>query len=230
MFFGCHQLDDPRIPVESGDVIKLEVVNENLEAEPALKSVSADSASSRLILATLQTKADGAQAITFQTTAGVLTKPGELPTASSGKSITITPIERKTLIQLHVSDVPEKEVIVAGSVATVANVVALEFTPHYPSNFVITPSVVNADKTADVSISIEAFCDEGKVSENQYFRVMSVADNGIIADHKKYVKLVNQKASFAIGNLNDVAGTVTLTIRVPAMQDSITKSVVIKYN
>ena len=77
--WSCHELEDPLIIIDPADVIRLSVVNESLQSDTTLLEVKADSLSSRLVLATLETRGDPARSIVFMTTAGALTQAGQLP-------------------------------------------------------------------------------------------------------------------------------------------------------
>lgn len=218
LYNSCTEIDDPLQPIDIKDIIALSV-----EGDPF--NIPADSNSIRIIRATIGTKAVAGQTISFNTTHGVLTKVGETPTSGSSQSLSIQADFRDAAVQLNALNIPSDQVIVSGSIGNNSNMITLQFNNAYPNNFQINPNAVIGDTLQPIIVEVEAFRDNGVVSENIRFMVETSAPDSIKLNHPQYVLLKNQKATFEIENVSKKAGPISIGIIMPISEtDSTNKT------
>jgi hypothetical protein len=226
---SCHELDNPLDVIDSRKVIILTPVDAHLNEGLELSTLIADSASFRLIRINLGPSTDEAQSIAITTTAGVLTLPGQTPSSSSTKTLSITPVDREAFVQLNALDETSNEVLVAASVGTISGVTSLRFDHSYAVDFLLSPQTTSVAVDDTVKLSV-ALMGPRIVSEGQYIKVEVSSAENIRTNFPQLVKVRNQAASFTIANVDQTAGTLTVTVSVPiSAGEFTTKTATINY-
>ena len=233
VFIGCEvtELKDPTIAIPSSEVISLVAIDANFNLLTGKQTLLADSNSMCLIKVLLESKSDGAEEIVFSTTAGLLTTVGQALSATSKNTLTLTPSDRELVIQLNTLDLPYKNVLVSATSGKISAVLEFTFSTAYATNFQVIPQNAAVLKTEEVEFTVMAFVEQGTMSENQYMKISTTADDGILLNHLQFVKIVNQKATFKVLNKTKSAGKATVTFELPtSSENTVKKKVVIIYN
>jgi hypothetical protein len=229
---SCTELEDPLLIKDVNETIRIEVVNDNLEANESLKLVLADSLSSRLISIRLEERADLTEPITISTTRGVLAKAGEPIDLNSKNSLTLTTSGRQILLQLYALNVPDSTVIVSGTIGDATNVISLNFIPSYPDQIQVSPTSVNTTINDTITIGLSAFTASGIVSENIKCSVSVNAPDSLMLNYPSILKLKDGKASFELSNVSKKNGKAEVIVKSPkkGSLDSLERRIIVVYN
>lgn len=222
---SCSELEDPAENVDLDTVIQLNLVNHETFEKLDSTSILADSVSSVMLKAVLGEEISAGQVITFTTSHGYLTLPGETNNKVNVQSLSVTPGYREAFVVLHSGNRIQENVLVAAKVGDFTNIESVAFRTSFPEVVNVSPSATVVDSLDTVSFSLEGHRNVGEISEEILYAI-HVESDSIVMDVPQYGILTEGEGTFSAINSSMKTGSVEFQIKVPMGESDSTTIVV----
>lgn len=226
---SCSEMEDPAENVELNNVLGLSLVNHLSLADLDSNSILADSVSSIIVKAVLGEESASGQVITFTTSHGYLTLPGETNNKVNVQSLSVTPGFREAFVVLHSGNKVQDNVLVAAKVGNFTNVKSVQFNASYPEVINVSPSASVVDSIDTVSFIVEGFRNVGMIS-NEILYAIKVKSDSLVINTPQFGVLEDGKGSFIAMNESVKKGRIEFEVKVPVNEtDSLSYLIPIEY-